>query len=346
MAVWKWDFIGNLTLRWYSSRCYPVFTMEIFLPLALLADLVTYQLLSFVPGTHVADAVHFFIEDTLKIFLLLIVIIFAVTILRTFVPPERIRSLLSRRGRFTGHLIAGGIGTVTPFCTCSAIPLFLGFLEAGVPLGVTFTFLIASPMVNEVAVALLLATFGLKVALLYIASGLTIAVLAGMIIGSLNLEHLVDRSGGEGGCGCGRSQPTAWPQRLAYAGRYTRMILRRVWWIVLIGVGVGAWMHGYVPADFLARFAGEDRWYAVPFAVLIGIPLYANAAGVLPLVSVLAEKGVAMGTTLAFMMAVTGLSLPEFLILRRVMRTRLIVLFASVVGVGILCTGLLFNRVL
>lgn len=319
--------------------------MSVFRPLTLLADALTYRVFALTPETHGADAVHFFIEDTLKIFLLLIVIIYAVTVIRTFIPPERIRSLLSRRNPVIGHVLAGLIGVVTPFCTCSAIPLFLGFLEAGVPLGVTFTFLIASPMVNEVAIALLLATFGLKVALLYIVSGLTIAVLAGMIIGSLHLEHLVDRGGEEGGCGCGNDHANTWKQRLAFAGRYTRMILKRVWWIVLIGIGVGAWMHGYVPTDFLARYVGADRWYAVPFAVLLGIPLYANAAGVLPLVSVLAEKGVAMGTTLAFMMAVTGLSLPEFLILRRVMKTRLIVIFAAIVGVGILFTGFVFNAV-
>jgi len=320
--------------------------MNIFRPLTLLSDALTYRVFALVPETSIAEAVHFFIEDTLKIFLLLIVIIYVVTVIRTFIPPERIRSLLSKRNPVIGHALAGLIGVVTPFCTCSAIPLFLGFLEAGVPLGVTFTFLIASPMVNEVALALLLATFGFKVALLYIVSGLGIAVVAGMIIGSLHLEHLVDRSTEEGGCGCGKSHQVSWAQRFAFAGRYTRMILKRVWWIVLLGIGVGAWMHGYIPTDFLARYAGADQWYAVPFAVLIGIPLYANAAGILPLVSVLTEKGVALGTTLAFMMAVTGLSLPEFLILRRVMKTKLIVLFAAVVGAGIMFTGFLFNSVL
>ncbi|MFH1444297.1 MAG: permease [Candidatus Peregrinibacteria bacterium] len=320
--------------------------MNLFWPLTFVADTLTYRVFALLPESHVAEAVHFFIEDTLKIFLLLIVIIYVVTVMRTFIPPERIRALLSRRHRVTGHALAGLVGVVTPFCTCSAIPLFLGFLEAGVPLGVTFTFLIASPMVNEIALALLLATFGLKVALLYIASGLAIAVVAGMIIGSLNMESLVDRRMEQDGCGCGKSHPDTWPKRLAFAGRYTRMILRRVWWIVLLGIGVGAWMHGFIPTDFLARFAGADRWYAVPFAVLLGIPLYANAAGILPLVSVLTEKGVALGTTLAFMMSVTGLSLPEFLILRRVMHTKLIVVFAVIVGVGILVTGLLFNAVL
>lgn len=327
-----------------DDAVYTFLTMNLFLPFELLADAVTYRLFALVPETRAAEAVHFFIFDTLKIFALLVVIIFAVTVLRTFIPPERIRALLSRRGKLAGHVMAGGIGVVTPFCTCSAIPLFLGFLEAGVPLGVTFTFLIASPMVNEVAIALLLATFGFKVALLYIVSGLLIAVVAGMIIGSLKLEHLVDRGTGE--AAKARARPTTWPERLAFAWRYTRMILRRVWWIILLGVAAGAWMHGYIPTDFLARFAGADQWYAVPFAVALGIPLYANAAGILPLVSVLTEKGVALGTTLAFMMAVTGLSLPEFVMLRRVMRMKLIAVFALVVGMGILFTGYLFNAVL
>lgn len=315
--------------------------MDLFLPFALFADVVTYRLLSLAPETRIAEAVHFFLFDTLKIFALLTVIIFIVTVLRTFIPPEKIRALLAKRHPVAGHLLAGGIGVITPFCTCSAIPLFLGFLEAGVPLGVTFTFLIASPMVNEVAIALLLALFGWKVTVVYIVSGLLIAVVAGMLIGVFKLEHLVDRGTEE--AAKARSRPGTWPERFAFSWRYTRMILRRVWWIILLGIGVGAWMHGYIPTDFLARYAGADRWYAVPFAVLIGIPLYANAAGILPLVSVLTEKGVALGTTLAFMMAVTGLSLPEFIILRRVMKMRLILLFATVVGVGILFTGFLFN---
>jgi len=314
--------------------------------LSSFADLIAVRVLKLHAGSHLYDAAVFFIADTLKIFLLLIVIIYAVTVIRTFIPPERIRVLLARKNRVTGHVLAGLIGVVTPFCTCSAIPLFLGFLEAGVPIGVTFTFLIASPMVNEVALALLLATFGIKVALLYVVSGLTIAVVAGMIIGAMKTEHLVLRGGGEDGCDAGRKRPETWPERLGFAGRYTRMILRRVWWIVIIGIGVGAWMHGYIPADFLARFAGADRWYAVPFAVAIGVPLYANAAGVLPLVGVLTEKGVAIGTSLAFMMAVTGLSLPEFLILRRVMHTKLIILFAATVAAGIIFTGYLFNILL
>lgn len=321
--------------------CVHLFTMS-----GILADVLTYSVLKLTPQSRLGESVHFFIEDTLKIFLLLIVIIYVVTVIRTFLPAERVRAILARHHRMGGHIIAGLIGVVTPFCTCSAIPLFLGFLEAGVPLGVTFTFLIASPMVNEVAIALLLATFGFKVAFLYIVSGLAIAVLSGLVIGSLKLEHLVDRSEERSGCGCSRKIMETWSERLWYAGRYTRMILRRVWWIVLIGIGIGAAMHGYVPTDFLARYAGADRWYAVPFAVLLGIPLYANAAGILPLVSVLTEKGVAMGTTLAFMMAVTGLSLPEFLILRRVMKLKLLLIFFGIVGSGILLTGFLFNAVL
>ena len=234
--------------------------------------------------------------------------------------------------------------SITPFCSCSAVPLFLGFVEAGVPLGITFTFLVASPMINEIALVMLVSLFGWKVSILYIASGLLISILAGMIIGKLRLESLVVNVGA--GAEKSSTHYDRWSDRFRFAWKYTRMILGRVWIFVVMGVGVGAWIHGYVPTDLLAAYAGKGHWYAVPLAVLIGIPLYSNAAGVMPLVSALTEKGVAMGTALAFMMAVTGLSLPEFMILRRVMKTRLIVIFAGVVGIGILITGYLFNWVL
>jgi len=225
--------------------------------------------------------------------------------------------------------------------------LFLGFVEAGVPLGVTFSFLVSSPMINEVALVLLLGMFGLKVALIYIGSGLIIAIFSGVFIGKLKVENLVENFGlnnqiksTENGI------KMRWSERVDYAKGYTIEIIKKVWAYILIGIGLGAWIHGYVPVDFLAKYAGADKWYAVPFATLLGIPLYSNAAGVIPLVSALTEKGVAMGTTLAFMMAVTGLSLPEFLILRRVMKTRLIIIFAGIVGVGIIFTGYLFNLIL
>lgn len=298
-------------------------------------------------NNQLRDAVNFFVYDTIKIFILLIVIIFIVSIIRSFLPPEKIRKMLSRKDRYAGHVLAALLGIVTPFCTCSAIPLFLGFIEAGVPLGVTFTFLVASPMINEVALIMLLGMFGWKVAVLYIASGMLIAVVSGLVIGALKPERLLEaiepkRSGNP----LTENVEFKWGDRIKYAKTYVIFIVKKVWLYILIGVGAGAFIHGYVPMDFLAKYAGSDKWYAVPFATLIGIPLYSNAAGIIPLVSALTEKGVAMGTTLAFMMAVTGLSLPEFLILRRVMKARLILMFAGIVGLGIMITGYLFNIIL
>ncbi|MFA6356513.1 MAG: permease [Candidatus Omnitrophota bacterium] len=298
-------------------------------------------------NNQLRDAVNFFAYDTIKIFILLIVIIFIVSIIRSFLPPEKIRKMLSRKDRYAGHVLAALLGIVTPFCTCSAIPLFLGFIEAGVPLGVTFTFLVASPMINEVALIMLFGMFGWKVAVLYIASGMLIAVVSGLVIGALKPERLLEaiepkRSGNP----LTENVEFKWGDRIKYAKTYVIFIVKKVWLYILIGVGAGAFIHGYVPMDFLAKYAGSDKWYAVPFATLIGIPLYSNAAGIIPLVSALTEKGVAMGTTLAFMMAVTGLSLPEFLILRRVMKARLILMFAGIVGLGIMITGFLFNIIL
>ena len=321
--------------------------MDIFHPVKLLSDWLTFSVFSIASDTLLANAVNFFIYDTIKIFVLLSVIIFVVSIIRSFLPPEKIRNIVSKQNRYTGHLLAALLGTITPFCSCSAIPLFLGFIEAGIPLGVTFSFLVSSPMVNEVALVLLLGLFGWKIALLYIVSGMIIAVLSGIIIGSLKVENLLD----DAVLGLGRKvadidATQSWKERFIYARDYTLDIIKRVWLFVIIGIGIGAWIHGYVPSDFLAQYAGADKWYAVPLAVLIGIPLYSNAAGIIPLVSALTEKGVAMGTVLAFMMAVTALSLPEFMILKRVMKTKLIFIFAGIVGMGIIFTGYLFNLVL
>lgn len=311
-------------------------------------DWLIYSLFRLQPETHLADALEFFILDILKIFILLFIIIFAISFIRTYLPAEKVRSFLAKKRRLTGHTLAAMIGIITPFCSCSAIPLFLGFVEAGIPLGITFSFLISSPMINEVALALLFGLFGWKIAALYIASGLTISIISGLIIGRLKVEHLVadfvwkNKSRHDTS-----NQPKLnWKERVAYAKDYALNIVSRVWPYIIIGVGLGAWIHGYVPADFLAQYAGADKWYAVPLAVLIGIPLYSNAAGIVPLISALTEKGVAIGTTLAFMMAVTALSLPEFFILKKIMKTRLIIIFASIVGAGIIFTGYLFNLVL
>ena len=309
-------------------------------------DWLTYSILNIAPKTYLAEAVDFFIYDTIKILLLMTVIIFSVSIIRSFLPPEKIRKILSGKKKYSGNVLASLLGIITPFCTCSAIPLFLGFIEAGVPLGTTFSFLVASPMINEVALVLLFGLFGWKIALLYIFSGLVIAVLSGIIIGKLKVENLLEEFVLKNNSGTLRLPSLTWKQRIDYAKNYTYGIIKRVWLYVIIGIGIGAWIHGYVPTDFLARYASADKWYAVPLAVLIGVPLYSNAAGVIPLVGVLTEKGVAMGTSLAFMMAVTGLSLPEFMILKKVMKVRLIAIFAGIVTIGILFTGYLFNLVL
>lgn len=318
-----------------------------FYPVQLFADWLTYSIFGIAKETVMASAVNFFIFDTIKIFILLAVIIFVVSIIRSFLPPEKIRTILSSEKKYFGNVLASLLGIITPFCTCSAIPLFLGFLEAGVPLGTTFSFLVASPMINEVALVLLFGMFGWKIALMYIVSGLIISIISGIVIGHLKVENLVEEFVYKSNQNGKLLLPSlTWGQRISYAKNYTIEIIKKVWIYVVIGIGIGAWIHGYVPTDFLAQYASADKWYAVPLAVLVGIPLYSNAAGVIPLVGVLTEKGVAIGTSLAFMMAVTALSLPEFMILKKVMKIRLIVIFASIVGLGIIFTGYLFNLVL
>ena len=303
--------------------------------------------MDFTPETLPANAVNFFIYDTIKIFILLSIIIFFVSIIRSFLPPEKIRSILSRKNKYVGNILASLLGIITPFCSCSAIPLFLGFIQAGVPLGTTFSFLVASPMINEVALILLLGMFGWKIALMYIVSGLFISIFSGIIIGKMKVEKLVEPFVFENKINEEIIlQTMTKKERIIYAKNYTLDILKKVWPYILIGIGIGAWIHGFVPADFLAQYASAGKWYAVPLAVLIGIPLYSNVAGIIPLVSVLTEKGVAIGTTLAFMMSVTALSLPEFMILKRVMKTRLILIFTGIVALGIIFTGYLFNLVL
>jgi uncharacterized membrane protein YraQ (UPF0718 family) len=323
--------------------------MDPFSPLQSLVDWLVFGVLGLGKTTPLGSALDFFLFDSTKIVILLIVIILAVSLLRTFLPPEKVRASLAKMPRFLAHVSAAALGIVTPFCSCSAVPLFLGFVESGVPLGVTFSFLVASPMINEVALVMLLGMFGWQIALLYIGSGLVVAILAGLVLGKLKTEKLLQEFVLKN-LNHGVRQQTllkmSWGDRWSYAFNYVLEILGKVWLWVLIGVGIGAWIHGYVPTDFLAQWASKDKWYAVPLAVLIGIPLYSNAAGVLPLVGALTEKGVSMGTALAFMMAVTALSFPEFMILRKVMKVRLLLIFASVVGIGIIITGYMFNAVL
>lgn len=321
--------------------------MSIFYPVQLFADWLTYSVFDVAKETLLASAVNFFIFDTIKILILLAIIIFIVSIIRSFLPPEKIRTILSSEKKYFGNFLASLLGIITPFCTCSAIPLFIGFLEAGVPLGTTFSFLVASPMINEVALVLLLGMFGWKIALLYIFSGLVISILSGIIIGHLKVENLVAEFVYKSKFNGQLQLPEMnWKQRINYAKSYTIGIINKVWIYVVIGIGIGAWIHGYVPMELLVQYAGNGTWYSVPLAVIVGIPLYSNAAGIIPLVSVLTEKGVQLGTVLAFMMAVTGLSLPEFMILKKVMKLKLILIFAGIVGFGIMLTGYLFNFIL
>jgi uncharacterized protein len=314
-----------------------------------LADAIIYRGIGLDTGSHWASALNFFLFDTVKIFILLSIIIFAITYLRTYFPPERTRRILAaKKGRtFTGHILAALLGIVTPFCSCSAVPLFIGFVEAGIPLGVTFSYLVAAPMVNEVALGMLYALFGWRVALIYIASGEIIAIVSGMIIGRLKLERYVEDYVYKMQVGTGGevTVPTQ-KERIWESLQFVGEILRKVWLYVIIGIAIGGAMHGWIPANALGHIAGRDNPFAVLIAVLIGIPLYSNAAGVIPLVSELTRAGVAMGTALAFMMSVTALSLPEMILLRRVLKPRLLMVFVGIVGLGIVGIGYCFNWIL
>lgn len=309
-------------------------------------DWLVYDRMGLARNSPLGSALDFFIYDTVKIFFLLAVIIFAIAFLRSFFPPERTKRFLEKVPEFVGNILAALLGIVTPFCSCSAVPLFIGFIEAGVPLGVTFSFLVSAPMVNEVALVLLWGLFGWKIALLYIASGLVIAIASGWVIGRLGLEKWVEEYVYKISSAESVVESLSLKERLGYALGYVGEIVGKVWPYVLVGIAIGGFMHGYAPADLLAKYAGPGAWYAVPLAVLIGVPLYSNAAGVIPIVNVLMEKGMAMGTSLAFMMAVTALSLPEAIILRKVLKPRLLVVYFGIVAIGIVLTGYLFNAVI
>ncbi len=298
-------------------------------------------------GEHLAETLWFFIFEFPKVMLLLTLIIFFVGIIRTYFTPERTRKALEGKKTFTGNVMAATLGIVTPFCSCSAIPLFLGFVETGVPLGVTFSFLIAAPMINEVAIVLLYGMFGLKVALIYIVTGLFIAITAGWIIGLLKLEKWVEPWVYETKVGQGIDEEKPdFSERIKLGYDAIKEIVGKVWLYVALGIAVGAGAHGYVPEEFMAALMGKSAWYSVPLSILIGIPLYSNAAGIVPIVSVLIEKGASLGTALAFMMSVIGLSLPEMVILRKVLKLPLIFTFVAVVGIGIMIVGFLFNLIL
>ena len=312
-----------------------------------LTDWLVDSVLRLPAGSHLTESIRFFIFEFPKVLLLLTLIIFFVGIIRTFFTPERTRKALEGKKTFTGNVMASLLGIVTPFCSCSAIPLFLGFVESGVPLGITFSFLISAPMINEVAVILLYGMFGWKTALIYVVTGLVIAIVAGWVIGFLKLEKWVEPWVYETKLGNAGINEEKIPlsRRIDMGFSAVREIVSKVWIYVAIGIAVGAGAHGYVPAEFMASFMGKDVWYAVPLSVLIGVPLYSNAAGIIPIVSVLIEKGASLGTALAFMMAVIGLSLPETIILRKVLKLPLIFTFVGVVASGILIVGYLFNLI-
>jgi uncharacterized membrane protein YraQ (UPF0718 family) len=299
------------------------------------------------PGKHITEAVRFFVFEVPKVLLLLTLVVFAVGIVRTYFSPERTRKLLGGKSLFTGNVLASMLGIVTPFCSCSAIPLFIGFVEAGVPLGVTFSFLIAAPMINEIAVVLLFGLFGWQTALLYVSTGLLIAITAGYVIGRLKVECLVEDWVYQIHSNAAVMEEIipSFRDRMQSGYEAVKDIVGKVWPYLLVGIGVGAGIHGYVPENFMAGLMGKAAWWSVPVAVLIGVPLYSNAAGIIPIVHALLEKGASLGTTLAFMMSVIGLSLPETIILRKVLKLKLIFIFVGVVASGIVIVGYIFNVV-
>jgi uncharacterized membrane protein YraQ (UPF0718 family) len=312
-----------------------------------MADWFINSALGMTKGEHLTEALRFFVFEFPKVMLLLTLIIFLVGIIRTFFTPERTRKALEGKKTFTGNVMASTLGIVTPFCSCSAIPLFLGFVESGVPLGVTFSFLIAAPMINEVAIVLLYGMFGWKVAAIYVGTGLAIAILAGWVIGLLKLEKWVEPWVYEAQLGNSgqEEEHLNFSKRIQLGFGAVKEIVGKVWLYVALGILVGAGAHGYVPEEFMAALMGKSAWYSIPLSVLIGIPLYSNAAGIVPIVSVLIEKGASLGTALAFMMSVIGLSLPEMVILRKVLKLPLIFTFVGIVGIGIMIVGYLFNYI-
>ncbi|MCF6332673.1 MAG: permease [Draconibacterium sp.] len=313
-----------------------------------LSNFIINDLTGLVSGKHFTETLRFFIFEVPKVMLLLVLIIFGVGILRTYFTPEKTRKVLEGKSLFTGNVLASILGIVTPFCSCSAIPLFLGFVEAGVPLGVTFSFLIAAPMINEVALVLLIGLFGWNVAAIYVGTGLTIAIFSGWIIGKLKLEKYV----AEWAYTIKSNQEAVVDEKPIFSVRIQRgyeavgEIVGKIWIYIIIGIAVGAGAHGYVPEDFLGSLLGKGNWYGVPLAILMGVPMYSNAAGIIPIVSVLIEKGVSLGTALAFMMSVIALSLPEIIILKKVLKWQLITVFVGIVAIGIVIVGFVFNYVM
>ena len=310
------------------------------------ADILVYNWIGLDSATRLGDSIHFFFYDTIKILILLSIMIFFISIIRSFFPPEKTKKLLSHRKKFFGNIFASILGVVTPFCSCSSVPIFIGFVESGVPLGITFSFLITSPIVNEVALVMLYSLFGWKIGTLYLISGILVGVIGGIVIGALNMEKYVEEYVYEIEAGESEIEELSWSDRVDFAKSQVKDIVGRVWKYVIIGIGLGALIHGYAPAEVLAEYAGKGNPLAVIVAVGVGIPLYSNAVGTIPIAQALLGKGVALGTALSFMMSTTALSLPAMIILRKVIKPKLITLFVSVVGVSIIAVGYMFNFVM
>lgn len=312
-----------------------------------IVNFLVYSLMHLEKESHLTEAIRFFLYDTPKVLMLLVSIVFIVGIIRSYFSPEKTRKALEGKPLFIGNIMASTLGIVTPFCTCSAIPLFIGFVESGIPLGVTFSFLVAAPMINEVALVLLFGLFGWKTALLYASTGLLIAIVSGWVIGRLKVERFVEEWVYEIESGDFQTEERKVTFNDRIQAGYTAVvdIVSKVWIYIVAGIAVGAAVHGYVPENFMASIMGKEVWWSVPLAVLIGVPLYSNAAGIIPILQALLEKGAALGTALAFMMSVIGLSLPEMIILKKVIKIPLIIIFISVVAVGIMIVGFIFNLI-
>jgi len=311
-----------------------------------LGELIVYQWMGLSSSSHLGAALQFFFSDAPKILVMLAIAIFIISIIRSYFPPEKTKKFLSRKHTFMGNILAALIGVMTPFCSCSAVPLFIGLIEAGVPLGVTFSFLISSPMVNEIALILLWSMFGWKVAAIYMCSGLIIAILGGLIIGKLNLEHLVEEYVYQAKSEVVVIRIPTFKERCHAALTFTNELLRAISLNIMIAIAIGGFIHGYVPEEFLVAYAGRDNLFAVPLVVAIGVPLYNSASGMVPIVYALMEKGLPLGTLLAFMMAVSAISFPEMIILRKVLKPKMVAIFAGILAVAIIFTGYLFNFIM
>ena len=336
----SWAFVTLAAVVW-------IFLYNLIQPFA---DWLTYGLLALPQGSHLGESLAFFFYDVPKLFLLLSGMIFVISLLQTFINTQKVRTMVEKRGEGIGNLMAAAFGAITPFCSCSSVPLFIGFVQAGVPLGVTFSFLITSPLMNEVAFVMLIGLFGWKIAGLYLLSGVTIGIVSGLILGRLKLERYVEGFVYDikprANIDLKLEEKLTWTERISRSWDSTKEIVGKVFWFVIIGIGIGAFIHGYVPQDALTGIMGKSAWWSVPASVLVGIPLYSNAAGVIPIVSALLDKGASLGTVLAFMMSVVGLSLPEVIILRRVLKPQLIAIFIGVIAVAIILTGYMFNLVM